>query len=792
MRSMALLDRFRRPTALATARPDRGAVPLGEQAGVYGGLDGFTSAAGGGSLVDQRERYLTPLITDRKLTARVVKEMRLHHQVAACLLVQALPQLGAEWQIESDDDDVRDLVQAAVNPIMTELMRSANRAMWAGYSPNTLVWDLDPETGAIVPRKVRDLEPSTCKPKVDDAGNYMGFVQNENQGNEQQLYGVVDGQDQRLLTLWVVEGMESGNLYGRSLLTAAREPWQRQQMLQLFHDRYLERFGDPVVVTRAPDGMVQTNVLEVQAATARGETPPAPEFGRPVDIAREIGEQVRNGATVSLPSQQSHTADGKPLGFAWDVQLLEASRSGAADYREAITATDKAIARAIFVPDLILGDGGGIGSYALSQEHRGIWEMGVENRLEDYASQISRHLIDRIVTFNFGPNAPRARLAFAPLGEENTDHLWELVMGAANTGRLPADVVEIAERLGVPLTDEEAAAVEPGPDEDDTEDVEGEAPTESLRAGTRERIELAAPPADVTNVPDWQQPQAVDPQPWRREPNTRERVVAFRAIEDGLNSAERTTIDAIVELLESSRDKVGRQIDGIIRKNLSVADTISALNTVTVVQASGPYAAAWETLMRDVWGLALGTLSSELGTFGELVPGNIGPAGRAMVSAYAGASADRTISDLTTRVRLALIDTYTSDVTTRSGLTAAVGDLYDRMIRSEGQGPRLTTRMLASRALNQGRADGIERGGIPLRGAQYSALMDRRTCELCERQDEQVIGIGDLDLAKFTPPVHHNCRCVWVYITTAEADFTPTWSAPPRSMVDRFGSLVVG
>lgn len=788
---MALRDLFRRPAAaFATARPDRNAVPLGDQVGVYGGLDQAT-AIGGGSITAKREAYLTPMLTDRKLTPQLVKEMRTHYQVNACLLVQSLPLLGAEWQIESDDDDVRELVTAAVQPIMTELMRSAARAMWAGYSPNTIVWDLDPETGAIAPRKIRDLEPSTCKPMVDEAGNYMGFVQHEGRANEQKLYGEIDGTDARLLTLWVVEGMEAGNLYGRSLLTAARDPWQRQQAFSLFHERYLERFGDPVVITRAPDGMVQDNVLEQQQATAAGLPVPAATYSRPLDVAREIGEQVRNGATVALPSAQQLNGDGKSVGYAWELEYLEASRSGAADYQAAITAQDKAIARAIFVPDLILGDGGGIGSYALSKEHRGIWEMGVENRLADYAAQITRHLIDRVVEFNFGQSAPRAELAFAPLGDQNTEHLWEMITSAVNTGRFPeADLVEVAERVGVPMrevTDAERAAVEAAGEEPPTP-----APAEeALRGAHTHGVDLAAPPADVTNVPDWQQPQSFDPQPWRREPNARERGVQFRAIEDGLNAAERSAIEALVALLESSREKVGRQIDGIIRKNLSVAETIAALNTVTVVQSTGTYAAAWETLMRDVWGLALGTLSSELGTFGELVPENIGPAGRAMVSAYAGASAERTVSDLTTRVRLALIDTYTSDVTTRAGLTAAVGDLYDRTIRSEGQGPRLTTRMLASRALNQGRADGIERGGIPLRGAQYSALMDRRTCELCERQDEQVIAIGDLDLQKFTPPVHHNCRCVLVYITTEEEDFTPTWTSPPRSMVERFGSLIV-
>ena len=54
------------------------------------------------------------------------------------------------------------------------------------------------------------------------------------------------------------------------------------------------------------------------------------------------------------------------------------------------------------------------------------------------------------------------------------------------------------------------------------------------------------------------------------------------------------------------------------------------------------------------------------------------------------------------------------------------------------------------------------------------------------------MGFGDRELTKCPPPLHHNCRCVWVWVTTEEADFAPTWSAPPRSLVDQFGGLVFG
>jgi SPP1 gp7 family putative phage head morphogenesis protein len=143
-----------------------------------------------------------------------------------------------------------------------------------------------------------------------------------------------------------------------------------------------------------------------------------------------------------------------------------------------------------------------------------------------------------------------------------------------------------------------------------------------------------------------------------------------------------------------------------------------------------------------------------------------------------------------TDVRSNLLNAYTSGVS-RAGMASIVGSVFDEATSSEARGPRLTTRMLSAKSLNYSRAAAIERGGIPLRGAQYSAILDRRTCDLCRKLDEKVIPIEHTDLARFTPPVHHNCRCVWVWITTDEEDFTPTWVTPSATDVDRFGGLVI-
>lgn len=763
---------LRRPTldavALARPNPSTTVVERDRSLGTFGGP---TSPFA----VDRMSEVRTLLSTSR-LTPRYINDMRRHHQVSSALLVQSLPLTAAEWVIECDDDDTRRLLEDALTLVMPDLLRSSARALWAGFSPNVLVWDLNGD-GMLTPVKVRDLDPFTCRPIVDKSGAYEGFMQNA--GTDKEV--TIDP----LESMWVTEGLESGNLYGRSLLESAFAPWRDQQVVNLYHLRYLERFGEPVTVARVPEGYTVANELEIVAAEEWNAA--HPDNLRPVPTPEVVdnrihglalAEGLRHHSQLALPSSIVPNADGKALGFSWDMSYLEASRSDSAGaFAAKVLEEDKAIARAIFIPDLLLGDGGGIGSYALNKGHRDIWTMQVQNRLADYASQYTRHLVRRVATINFGENAPDARLVFAPV-RDVTEGLWQLVVSLVESGRLPVDALAIANDLGIPVPDDA---------EDLITAVASAPPAAEDLAHTRPHGVQLAKPADTTGVPDYRVPQAIDPPAWRREPTPRERRVNFRRLEDGMNAGEAATIAKLEELLEASRSRVLRQVSGILSRGGTTAEVVSAFSSINV-GAAGPYAEAWTELQRTLWTLGLDSVRAELDADG--VPDKPGRDGEALIRVLANNAAARVTGQLATMVVDTVVSAYRSGVS-QAGIAAAVSDLYDREVRGEARGPRLTSRTLAARAVNEGRADAIERGGIPLRGAQYSALMDRRTCELCERLDEQLIGIGDLDYAKFTPPVHHNCRCVWVFVTMEEADFTPDWTGAPASMVDRFGGFVI-
>jgi hypothetical protein len=532
---------------------------------------------------------------------------------------------------------------------------------------------------------------------------------------------------------------------------------------------------------------------------------PPSDFVAKTEMALDLARSLRHHSAVALPSEAMLSPDGRSIGQAWDLEYLTAGSADGSAFADKIAELDRAISRGMLVPSLLLEGGEAVGSNALGQSHRSTWTASVEARLDDYAAQITEHVLSRLVEYNYGPRAAPVRLEFAPQADEEANRMWSVVDKLLAGGAIPVDVPAVAARVGLPLlTEDEQPAVPAGEEPEETlrrvaPDLATELDALARVAPSRERITcrrdddgaaLAAAPADVSGLPEWKIPAAVDPQPWRRDLTPREQSIDLRGLERELNTAEARAIDQLVELLEASHDRVSRQVQGIMRKGGTVADVVTALSTVNVGPVA-PWSAAWVELQRDVWGAGLASVSRELSQFADLIPGDIGRDGLALVRAYAQASADRTLGDLASRVHLELLAAFRSGVST-AGMVAAVGEVYDRVTRGEGQGPRLTTRMLSAKAMNEGRADAIMRGGIDLRGAQFSAILDTRTCGLCDRLDEQTIAIGDLDYAKFTPPLHHNCRCVWVYITADEADFVPTWSAPPKSLVDTFGGMVFG
>jgi SPP1 gp7 family putative phage head morphogenesis protein len=75
-----------------------------------------------------------------------------------------------------------------------------------------------------------------------------------------------------------------------------------------------------------------------------------------------------------------------------------------------------------------------------------------------------------------------------------------------------------------------------------------------------------------------------------------------------------------------------------------------------------------------------------------------------------------------------------------------------------------------SDAYNQGRQDMMEDPDVKdiMAGEMFSAIIDERTTDVCLALDGQVFIYGDPDIARFTPPLHYECRSQLIPVTIYE------------------------
>lgn len=89
-------------------------------------------------------------------------------------------------------------------------------------------------------------------------------------------------------------------------------------------------------------------------------------------------------------------------------------------------------------------------------------------------------------------------------------------------------------------------------------------------------------------------------------------------------------------------------------------------------------------------------------------------------------------------------------------------------------------------AVNMGREEGFDDIKNDIGGFQWSAILDDRTCRLCESLDGTYFEPGDPALAELKPPIHPNCRCMLVAVLKEELEKFPVkFTFLDQAQVDR-------
>lgn len=391
-----------------------------------------------------------------KLQVQDYRVMRDHYQVNSSLAVLSFMQHQSEWHIECENSKIEEFCEEQLQNHWTGLNRSLAQANWAGYSPNVVQFENNLDTRTVDLDKIKDMYPEECtvvwkevdgwSPPNKPAPKfkiYNGF---------KQFGAPYDVPVEN--SLWYPLLMENGDYYGRKLLRAAFIPWYFSILVHLFANRYYERFGEPVPVGRAS---FEDEVQVSDGTTMRGNK-----------YMLTILEQLRNRSVVVLPNDATDFGNGRRE-YDYGIEYLESQMRGA-DFERYLTRLDEEISIGLFTPILLLRTAD-VGSYNLGVGHMQmyLWMLNAMN--DDRASYINRYLLSRMTDYNFSPKAPRPRIKFRKLGNQNGDLLRSIITELIKKGGIKPDVRELGEMAGMTFEEIEGTVGDPAANTGDGTDT---------------------------------------------------------------------------------------------------------------------------------------------------------------------------------------------------------------------------------------------------------------------------------------------------------------------------------
>ena len=412
-----------------------------------------------------------------KLTLNDFRMMREHYQINSSITILTFLLHQVEWKIECDNVKIAKHCEDNLERIWTRLVRAMSQAFWAGFSPNALQWENEGNRTVIT--KVKDLRPEDCRVNWKEIQGVAPRKFNQKPPKVKIYDGIQQPGAPEIPvdnSLWYPLLMENGDFYGKKLLKAAFQPWFFSSLIHYYSNRYFERFGEPVIVSRAPfDEKIDVNGVEMQGNI----------------LMAGLNNMVRNGAAVTLPNNRAMNGLDGVNNYEYTMEFLESQMRGA-DFERYLTRLDQEISLALFTPLLMMNTADG-GSFNLGVVHTQMY-LGMINAMAgDWKEYSDKYIRAQMARVNCGPNAKLPKWQFRRLGKTDSETVRSVMSALLASGNgdkaVKVDLEEMGQEIGLTLTEVEkvmeAPTTVPGGEDDDPAD-EGKV-SRDTRVGRPER-----------------------------------------------------------------------------------------------------------------------------------------------------------------------------------------------------------------------------------------------------------------------------------------------------------------
>lgn len=321
-------------------------------------------------------------------TLQDVEAMRKDYQITLGLNMIKAPFYTVEWAIDGKNQIINKFIDDELKrfwkPSITKILRSLEY----GYTGGEILYKLNKQ-GQVVFKAYKEFHPRDIR-CLTLGYEYLGLrVKNIPTRGDVDLYPPKG--------FWYAVDREFGGWYGRSWLLNCWEPWYEK---------------------RSRDGAIDIRRLWFykNAFTGGIIRHPNKDYVMPDgsiysarEMAREMGERMKTGAPIIFPSTKDLEGN-----YVWTHEPARMT-GDAEEIRSYPRDLDVEILRGLRIPDSILTDQPGAGSYSSRRVPERAFYVGLEAVLADLMHAVKLQFLDRVIEMNFDEEDYEYKIITKPL-----------------------------------------------------------------------------------------------------------------------------------------------------------------------------------------------------------------------------------------------------------------------------------------------------------------------------------------------------------------------------------------
>lgn len=592
-------------------------------------------------------------------------------------------------------------------------------AVAQGYRFFEIVYKLN-DQGQVVFKKIAAREAGEITIKTDDTGGFAGVEQSVKRDGKT-IKVLIDLQYCFLYTY----RKERNKLKGASALRPAFYHYDKKHRLYYLQNQ-----------------QAQVNALGLKVLEQPEDS----------NITKETRDE--NLAAVDRMAVRPSIA----LPFGWKLTVQQPQRG--IDIQPGIDGHDTQMARSVLAQGMLLGNQAGSsgGSYALADSHKDTLTLSSIAFLSTIEEHITSFLISKLIDFNFAvPHYPTFK--FNALSDDVTDLLREAFKSLVTKGAVPEWVSDaISEKVAQQMDIEKPEGAD---DESQAQkDADAKAAADAEAAKTDPPADPVVPPVEQSRK---KKAARLSKDEWWRPLTAPEAKVKFSKIDKTADTAEEKLLADVKPVLQKISDDATARLKPLLEdKGVKALDGFE-------LKFGSDLQKVFNTHMLDMYSDAKNTAADEIG---KPAPGNK-QSSKDLIAQHAQGIVDKQLSDLMFSIKTTVTDAVRKNLMGRqvdfsvATVLASVAGLFTDFFDDKEE---LTASSLITFALNVGRDDVFQKYENDIYGYQYSAILDDSVCPICEDLDGSVVDTATYNATIWMPPIHFNCRCIWVAIMADEDD----------------------